>query len=85
MRAETARRCFEDMLGHFVRRYAPPPEDYRRRDEFQRDLMMLFHDAMRHQTGTFSLHLERTEMTLDALSMHATAPLNVIFNPPKEK
>lgn len=80
MRAETSRRCFEDMLQHFVQKYAPEhPYD---RDCFQRDLMMLMRDAMQHQGNVFGMHIERTEMTLDALVNASTAPLNVIF---KEK
>jgi hypothetical protein len=80
MRAETSRRCFEDMLTFFVQKYAPEhPYD---RDSFQRDLMMLFRDAMQHQSGVFSMHMERTESTLYGLVNVSTGSLNAIF---KEK
>lgn len=80
IRAETSRRCFEDMLQHFVQKYAPEhPYD---RDCFQRDLLMLMRDAMQHQGGVFGMHIERTEMTLDALVNASTGSLNAIF---KEK
>jgi hypothetical protein len=80
MRAETSRRCFEDALAFFVQKYAPEqPYD---RDYFQRDLMMLMRDAMQHQSGVFGMHIERTEMTLDALVNASTGSLNAIF---KEK
>lgn len=77
MRAEHSRACFEQHLAVFVQRWAPvgPWE----RDNFQRDLMMLFHDAMRHQAGTFGLHIERTEMTLDALAMQSTGALQAVY------
>jgi hypothetical protein len=71
MRAETSRRCFEDMLAFFVQKYAPEhPYD---RDTFQRDLMMLMRDAMEHKSNVFDVGI--SEMVAQQLAMAATAPL----------
>lgn len=82
-RAETSRRHFEDALERFVSDYAPT--SIHRRDEFQRDLMMLMRDAMQHQGDVYGMHIERTEMTLHQLSMISTSPLQAIYHPPKKK
>lgn len=87
MRAETSRRSFEDMLEHFVAKWAPDHErGYGRdRDDFQRDLMMLMRDAMQHQGNVYGMHIERTESTIHNLVNTASAPLNAIFHPPKKE
>lgn len=83
-RADHARERFERDLETFVEAWAPGYDDPRARDSFQLMLTMLFRNAMEHKSHTFGLHIERTEMTLDHLSMHATGALRAIYHPPKK-
>lgn len=85
-RARVSRTIFEENLQRFVLRWAPLREDSRYgRDDFQRELMMLLRDAMHHQSHVYGLHVDQTSHIIDALSMHATAPLNAIFKEPPNR
>jgi len=79
LRARASSDRFAEHLRFFVERWAP--KDPFDRDEFQRDMMHLFVDAMRNQTDHVSLGFEI--YASDMFRQRAMAPLHAIFEPPK--
>lgn len=82
-RAAVARRSFEHHLQQFVSRFAPRDMGGYEVREFQRELLMLMHDAMQSQSHTMAIGIETysSQMWLDM----ARRPLQCIMEPIKEE
>jgi hypothetical protein len=68
---------FADRLRYFVHRWAPQAHE---RDDFQRDLMHLFTDAMRNQSDHLELGIETYASTMWRAG--SLSPLHTIFESP---